>query len=141
MGYRYYGLLDWTGEGHTHALSVEGFPLTGRFPWLRIGLGFDLGFRTLESHTDWATRFFASLGAQYPWRVSPYGSFNVGGGIMYRKRFGQNITDGMWALGFDAGATFRITRTFVGDLCLGYLYMSFNDLGYHSFTLRVSIGW
>lgn len=119
---------------------MEGFPLSSP-RWLRIGLGFDTGFRVLEHATDWATRFFASLGIQYPWRVTPYGSVNVGGGVVYRKRFAQNITDGMWAFGADVGATFRISTTFVADLCLGYLYMSFDDLGFHSFTLRVSIGW
>lgn len=141
VGYRYFALKDWTGEGHTHAISVEGYPMGTRYPWLRFGLGFDTGFRLLEDHTDWATRFFASIGAQYPWRVTPYLSANIGGGVMYRKRFAQNITAGMWAWGIDAGATVRFTRTFVGDLGLGYLYMAFDDLGFHSFTLRVSLGW
>lgn len=141
VGYRYLTLLDWDGDGHTHALSIEGFPMSSRYRWLRFGMGLDMGFRVYEGHTDWATWAYASIGAQYPRRISPYLTFNAGGGVMYRKRFAQNITDGMWVLGFDGGATFRISRTFVADLSIGYRHLSHADLGYNAFTLRVALGW
>lgn len=141
VGYRYFGLYDWIGEGHSHAFTIEGYPIRRYVPWLRVGLGLDVGFRQLEQHTDWIMRGFLSLGVQYPRRVTPYGSFNVGGGTAYRKRFGQGLTDGMFAVGFDVGATFGLSRTFSADLSIGYLYMSFADLGYHSPNVRVSIGW
>lgn len=86
-------------------------------------------------------RGFLSLGVQYPWRVTPYGSLSVGGGMAYRKRFGQGMTDGLFGLGLDVGATFNITRTFVADIGLGYMYTSFDDLDYHGFTVRVALGW
>jgi len=140
-GYRYYGLYDWAGGGHTHALSIEGFPLATIVPWLRIGLGVDVGFRLLEAHTDWTFKGFASVGVQYPWRVTPYGSVNIGGGVAYRRRFGQSLVDGLFAVGADVGITWPATRTFAMDLGLGYLYSSFSDLSYHSFTIRVALGW
>lgn len=141
VGYRYFGLYDWTGEGHSHAFTIEGYPIRRFVPLLRVGLGLDVGFRELDRNTDWVMRGFVSIGIQYPRRVTPYASLNLGGGTVYRKRFGQGLTDGMFAVGFDIGATFGISRTFSADLSVGYLYMSFNDLGYHSPNVRVSLGW
>jgi hypothetical protein len=141
VGYRYYGLYDWSGGGHAHAVAAEGYPLVNILPWLRIGLGAELAFRPVPEHTDWTFRGFASLGAQYPWRVTPYGSVNIGGGTVYRQRFGQGLIDGLFAVGLDAGATFRVSSTFVTDLGLGYLYVTFAGLDFHSFTIRAALGW
>ncbi len=141
VGYRYYGLYHWRNGGHTNGVFLEGFPAAARVPWLRLGLGLELAFRGVGDHTDWNTRGFASIGLQYPRRITPYGSVNIGGGMMYRKRFAKGIVDGLLTVGFDAGATFRLTQTFVTDLCLGYLYSRFDEVSYHSFTVRVSLGW
>jgi hypothetical protein len=141
VGYRYFGVYDWVGEGHSHAFTVEGYPFGQYVSWLRIGLGLDVGFRTAEQHTDWIMNGFVSLGAQYPRRVAPYGNVQIGGGTMYRRRFGQGLTDGLLTVGVNAGATFRLSRTFVADLSIGYLYLFFADLGFHSPNIRVGLGW
>jgi hypothetical protein len=132
---------DWAGEGHAHALSIEGFPLSSYVPWLRVGIGLDIGFRVTDPHTDWEMRGFVTLGLQYPRRITPYASVSIGGGTMYQKRFGQGQTHGLLGINADAGTTFKISRTFVADLSVGYMFTMFNDLGFHSFTLRVAFGW
>jgi hypothetical protein len=141
LGYRYFGIYDWAGEGHTSALSIEGFPLARRISWLRVGLGLDVGFRRVDPHMDWTMRGFLTLGVQYPRRITPYVATSIGGGTIYRKRFGQGMTDGLFSFNVDAGATFKISRTFAADLSLGYMYSLFNDLQFNSVTVRVAIGW
>lgn len=140
-GYRYFGVYDWVGEGNSHAFTIEGYPFGQFVEWLRIGLGLDVGFRTAEAHTDWIMNGFVSLGAQYPWRVSPYGNVQIGGGTVYRRRFGQGLTDGLLTVGVNAGATFRLSRTFVADLSVGYLFLLFDELSFHSPNIRIGLGW
>jgi hypothetical protein len=140
-GYRYFGVYDWVGEGNSHAFTVEGYPFGQYVEWLRIGLGLDVGFRRAESHTDWIMNGFVSLGAQYPRRIAPYGNVQIGGGTMYRRRFGQGLTDGLLTVGVNAGATFRLSRTFVADVSVGYLFLYFDKLSFHSPNIRIGIGW
>ena len=65
----------------------------------------------------------------------------IGGGTVYRRRFGQGLTDGLLTVGVNAGATFRLSRTFVVDVSVGYLYLFFDDLGFHSPNIRLGLGW
>jgi hypothetical protein len=108
---------------------------------LRAGLSSAIGVRSLSHRDDLVFMESVSVGAQLPWRFSPYVVGRAGIGALATNRFGQDMTYVVRSLGAEVGLDCRIARWLVVTPSLGYAVLAVDSAYWNSFTARLSVGF
>jgi len=108
---------------------------------VRVGLSSSIGVRALERRDDLLFVESVSLGAQLPWRFSPYIVARAGVGALVTNRFGEDLTYVVRTLGAEAGLDCRLTRWLVVSPSFGYAMYAIDAAHWNSFTARLSVGF
>jgi hypothetical protein len=134
--------LSWMGEGDdpgpVSAAEIEVNLVKTR---LRVGLSSSIGVRSLPSRDDLLFVESVTIGAQLPWRFSPYVLARFGVGGLSTNRFGEELLHVVRAVGAEAGIDCRPARWLVVTPSLGYVTYAIDNARWHSFTAKLSVGF
>ncbi len=134
--------LAWMGEdgaaGPLAGAEIDFNPLSGVF---RVGVSSLIGVRSLPSRGDLVFLESISLGAQLPWRFSPYVIARFGIGALAAERLGERVTALARLAGAEAGVDCRVTESLIVTPSLGYARIVVEDAFWDSATLKLSIGF
>jgi len=108
---------------------------------MRVGLSSSIGVRSLDHRDDLLFLESVSLGAQLPWRFSPYLIARAGVGALVTNRFGEDLAYVVRALGVEAGLDCHLTRWLVVTPSFGYAMYAIDAAHWNSFTARLSVGF
>jgi hypothetical protein len=139
--------IDWNAVGLTY------YPLSG---WVRLGLLAELGVGT--AYDAWYVVGGLSLGAQYPWRVTPFVDARFAAGVLGGSFMGISAVSWTYVGGIEAGAEVFIASRFHFTAAVGWCRPVFNavdaeqarldparaarrDFSYDSFTFRLGLGF
>jgi hypothetical protein len=108
---------------------------------VRVGLSSSIGVRSLAHRDDLLFVESVSLGAQLPWRFSPYVLARAGVGALAANRFGEDLIYVVRSLGAEVGLDCRLTRWLVVTPSFGYTSYAIDAAHWNSFTAKLSIGF
>jgi len=108
---------------------------------IRVGLSSSIGVRSLSHRDDLLFLESVSLGAQLPWRFSPYVLVRAGVGGLVENRFGEDLIDVVRSLGAEVGLDCRATRWLVITPSFGYASYAIDAAHWNSFTAKLSVGF
>jgi hypothetical protein len=134
--------LSWMGEGGDPGLVTSAeIDVNLVKTKVRVGLSSSIGVRSLEARDDLLFVESVTLGAQLPWRFSPYVVARAGVGALVTNRFGEDLTYVVRALGVEAGLDCRLTRWLVVTPSFGYTSYAIDAAHWNSFTAKLAIGF
>jgi hypothetical protein len=108
---------------------------------LRIGLSTAIGVRSLEERNDLVFMEHVTIGAQKPWRYSPFLLARGGIGALVSNRFDENLTYLVRSIGLEGGLDNRVTNSVVISASFGYARYMVDEAYWDSFTFKVSVGF
>lgn len=117
LGYRYLPLPTPDGTMLTfHAVGFDVYPFSS---YLRVGFGVDGGYGGGRFDMFYAA-ISATLGVQYPWRVTPFLEGRFALGLVGGRYQGDLATSVMLQGGVEGGLEFFVYDRFFLDVTFGY---------------------
>ncbi|MCB9555693.1 MAG: hypothetical protein H6707_06280 [Deltaproteobacteria bacterium] len=117
FAYRVFSMGRPTGRnGNFHGLAADYF-FARRY--LRVAGGAEAS-SPLDGSTDLFVLGMLSVGAQYPWRVTPFVDANVGFGVRHWRMHNQGLTGFAYTIGVDVGGEYAISEGFWVSLAVGW---------------------
>jgi len=134
--------FSWMGEGDEPGLvSSAEIDVNLVKTKVRVGLSSSIGVRSLPHRDDLLFVESVSLGAQLPWRFSPYILARAGVGGLATNRFGEDLIHVVRALGVEVGLDCRVMRWLVVTPSFGYASYAIDAAHWNSFTAKLSVGF
>jgi hypothetical protein len=134
--------FSWMGEGDDPGLvSSAEIEVNLVKTKVRVGLSSSIGVRALSHRDDLLFLESVSLGAQLPWRFSPYALVRAGVGGLVTNRFGEDLIGVVRSLGVEVGLDCRVTRWLVVTPSFGYASYAIDAARWDSFTAKLSVGF
>lgn len=116
LSYRFLMLADpYGGSLAFHAAQLTGFPVSR---YLRIGLALTAGAATRES--AWLADLGISVGAQYPWRVSPFIDVAFAIGLVGATIVDRSVVSYEYRPTVEAGVDVFVARGFHLTIAVGW---------------------
>jgi hypothetical protein len=108
---------------------------------LRLGLSSSLGVRFLSNRGDIVFLETLSVGAQLPWRYSPYLTVRAGLGGLSSQSDGQERVNPLGIWGGEAGVDIWLNPWLCLSPSLGYAFILDREDKWHTFTAKLSVGF
>ena len=131
VGYRWYRLpnLD-RSEMPFHNVALSLYPVS--IPWFRLGIDAELGFGsgTLEGKPNqaWTLVSGASVGIQFPWRLTPFLDFRFNGGLLGGDVAGETAITWIYSLGIEGGLSLFIVDRLHLSVAVGWLHTTYRGI-------------
>jgi hypothetical protein len=155
LGYRYLQLASLNGGTvPAHAATLDFYPLSNL---IRFGLSTEAGF-TNDAYGMWYLAEGASLGLQWPARVTPFIDGRFIAGLIAGTVLGHSAVSYLYGGGVEAGVEVYYARRFYVTIALGWMHPIYSgvdvaalmanptldpvrkDFTADSFTLKVGLG-
>jgi hypothetical protein len=155
LGYRYLQLASLDGGTvPAHAASLDFYPLSNL---IRFGLSTEAGF-TSDTYGTWYLAEGASLGLQWPARVTPFLEGRFLAGLIAGTVLGHAAVSYLYGGGVEAGIEVYYAKRFYVTIALGWVHPVYagvdiaalmanptsnpprKDFASDSFTLKVGLG-
>lgn len=138
LGVRFFWLGEGNDPGTTSGAEIE---LGLMRKELRLGLSSFFGVRLVRSRSDLVFVERVNVGYQYLGRFSPYIVAQAGLGAMATERFGVERVLLARSLGFELGLDAWVAGRLGVSPSLGFTRFVVEDAYWHSFTMKVSVGF
>jgi len=113
-------------EGNTldfNAFELDFFPISNI---VRFGLDTEIGVGT--AYSAWYVTVGATLGLQYPWRVTPFVEGRFTAGLIGATYMGQSAVSYLYLGGLEAGASVYVFSRFHLTASLGWAHPVFSGI-------------
>jgi hypothetical protein len=98
-----------------HSVALDGYVFSS---YLRVGIGFEAGVG--DQYDAWDAMIGASLGVQWPWRVTPFIDGRFDAGVLSGKILNTSRVSWLYAGGLEAGAEVYLWNRLYLSAALGW---------------------